>query len=132
MRRGQKMNETILIVDDEPDIVSLTEKFLKIGQFDTITCNNGKEALKILEDGFSDISLVLLDVMMPGVSGTDVLEIIKAKKKYEHIKVILFTVKSFREDIEQGKMLGADGYITKPFSGNDLLEYVKKILGYIK
>jgi len=70
--------------------------------------------------------------MMPGVSGTEVLEIIKAKKEYEHIKVILFTVKSFREDIEQGKMLGADGYITKPFSGNDLLEYVKKILGHMK
>lgn len=126
------MNETILIVDDEPDIVSLTEKFLKIGQFNTITCNNGKEALKRMEDKFSDIDLVLLDVMMPGVSGTEVLEIIKAKKEYEHIKVILFTVKSFREDIEQGKMLGADGYITKPFSGNDLLEYVKKILGHMK
>ena len=126
------MNETILIVDDEPDIVSLTEKFLQIGQFTTITCNNGKEALKRLEDGFSDIALVLLDVMMPGVSGTEVLEIIKAKKEYEHIKVILFTVKSFREDIEQGKMLGADGYITKPFSGNDLLDYVKKILGHMK
>ena len=124
------MNETILIVDDEPDIVSLTEKFLRIGQFNTITCNNGKEALKILEDSYSEISLVLLDVMMPGVSGTEVLEIIKAKKDYEHIKVVLFTVKSFREDIEQGKMLGADGYITKPFSGNDLLEYVKKILGH--
>ncbi|MHA1193619.1 MAG: response regulator [Promethearchaeota archaeon] len=126
------MNETILIVDDEPDIVSLTEKFLQIGQFNTITCNNGKEALKRMEDRFSDIALVLLDVMMPGVSGTEVLEIIKAKKEYEHIKVILFTVKSFREDIEQGKMLGADGYITKPFSGNDLLEYVKKILGHMK
>ncbi len=126
------MNETILIVDDEPDIVSLTEKFLQIGQFNTITCNNGKEALKRLEDQFSEISLVLLDVMMPGVSGTEVLEIIKSKKDYEHIKVILFTVKSFREDIEQGKMLGADGYITKPFSGNDLLEYVKKILGHMK
>jgi len=126
------LNETILIVDDEPDIVSLTEKFLQIGQFNTITCNNGKEALKRLEDGFSDIALVLLDVMMPGVSGTEVLEIIKAKKEYEHIKVILFTVKSFREDIEQGKMLGADGYITKPFSGSDLLEYVKKILGHMK
>jgi len=126
------LNETILIVDDEPDIVSLTEKFLQIGQFNTITCNNGKEALKRMEDRFSDIALVLLDVMMPGVSGTEVLEIIKAKKEYEHIKVILFTVKSFREDIEQGKMLGADGYITKPFSGNDLLEYVKKILGHMK
>ena len=60
------MSETILIVDDEPDIVNLTERFLKIGNFNTITCNNGKEALKIVEERYSDIALVLLDVMMPG------------------------------------------------------------------
>ncbi|MFX0175927.1 MAG: response regulator [Candidatus Hodarchaeota archaeon] len=119
---------TILIVDDEPDIVSLTEKFLKLGDFETITCNNGKEALRILEDKHKDISLVLLDLMMPGLSGYKVLESIKSNDIYKHILVILFTVKSFNEDIQKGKDLGADGYITKPFSGKDLLKYVKEIL----
>ena len=122
------MTETILIVDDEPDIVSLTEKFLRIGDFNTLTSNNGKEALKIIEERYPDISLVLLDVMMPGLSGAEVLSKIKSREEYEHIKVVLFTVKSFQEDIERGRNLGADGYITKPFSGKDLLEYVKKLL----
>jgi CheY-like chemotaxis protein len=122
------MTETILIVDDEPDIVSLTEKFLQIGKFNTVTCNNGKEALKIIEEKYPDISLVLLDVMMPGLSGAEVLSKIKSREEYEHIKVVLFTVKSFQEDIERGKNLGADGYITKPFSGKDLLDYVKNLL----
>jgi DNA-binding response OmpR family regulator len=122
------MTETILIVDDEPDIVSLTEKFLRIGNFNTLTSNNGKEALKIIEERYPDISLVLLDVMMPGLSGAEVLSKIKSREEYEHIKVVLFTVKSFQEDIERGRNLGADGYITKPFSGKDLLEYVKKLL----
>ena len=120
------MSETILIVDDEPDIVNLTERFLKIGNFNTITCNNGKEALKIVEERYKDIALVLLDVMMPGKSGYEVLEEIKAN--YEDILVILFTVKSFNEDIQKGKYMGADGYITKPFSEKDLLEYVVSLL----
>ena len=122
------MTETILIVDDEPDIVSLTEKFLQIGNFNTIACNNGKEALKVIEERYPEISLVLLDVMMPGLSGAEVLSKIKSREEYEHIKVVLFTVKSFKEDIERGRNLGADGYITKPFSGKDLLEYVKDLL----
>ncbi len=122
------MPRTILIVDDEPDIVALTQKFLQLGGFETITCNNGKEALKILEERYRDISLVLLDIMMPGISGKDVLLKIKSAEEYQHIKVVLFTVKSFKEDIQQGKESGADGYITKPFSGSDLLEYVKDLL----
>lgn len=122
------MAETILIVDDEPDIVNLTEKFLKLGNFNTIACNNGKEALKTLEDHYMDITLVLLDIMMPGLSGWDVLSNIKSESKYKDILVVLFTVKSFKEDLEKGQDLGADGYLTKPFSGNNLLEYVKEIL----
>ncbi len=122
------MKDNILICDDEPDIVFLTDKFLKHGDYKTITCNNGKEALKIIEDKFDDILLVLLDLMMPGLSGFEVLRSIKNDERYKDILVILFTVKSFKEDIQKGKDLGADGYITKPFKGEDLLNYVKDIL----
>ncbi|MFX1322935.1 MAG: response regulator [Promethearchaeota archaeon] len=118
----------ILIVDDEPDIVSLTQKFLELGGFNTITCNNGKEALKIVEERYKDISLILLDIMMPGKSGYAVLEEIKTNEKYKHIIVVLFTVKSFNEDVQKGKKLGADAYITKPFSGKELLKRIKEIL----
>jgi len=120
--------KTILIVDDEPDIVNLTEKFLKLGNFETITCGNGRDALEIIEERYNEIALVLLDIMMPGTSGYSVLKVIKENEKFKDIIVILFTVKSFNEDIQKGKKLGADGYLTKPFSGKDLLKYVEEKL----
>jgi DNA-binding response OmpR family regulator len=120
--------KTILIVDDEPDIVNLTDKFLKLGDFKTITCGNGREALEILEEKHDEISLVLLDLMMPGLSGYSVLEKIKSNEDFSDIIVVLFTVKSFNEDIQKGKRLGADYYITKPFSGKELLQKIKEIL----
>lgn len=123
-----KKKSLILIVDDEPDILNLTEKFLKLGDFETITCANAKEALKIIEEQYNEISIILLDIMMPGRSGLEVLRIIKADERFSHIQVVLFTVKSFPEDIQKGKNLGADGYIPKPFSGKDLLNYVKEML----
>lgn len=116
---------TILIVDDEPDIVNLTDKFLKLGNFNTITCNNGREAIEIVEEKSDEIALILLDIMMPGTSGYSVLKEIKGNEKFKHIQVVLFTVKSFNEDIQKGKQLGADGYLTKPFSGKDLLQFVR-------
>ena len=123
------MKNTILIVDDEPDIVNLTEKFLKLGDFDTITSRNAKEAMKIVEESYDRIALILLDIMMPGRSGYFVLEEVKNNEKYKDILVVLFTVKSFNEDVQKGKKLGADGYITKPFSGKELLNRIKEILG---
>ena len=119
---------TILIVDDEPDIVNLTDKFLKLGNFNTITCNNGRDAIEIVEEKSDEIALILLDIMMPGTSGYTVLKEIKENEKFKHIQVILFTVKSFNEDIQKGKQLGADGYLTKPFSGKDLLQVVREKL----
>jgi len=119
---------SILICDDEPEIVSLVQRFLQLDRFNTLTCSNGKEALKTLEEKHEEVVLMLLDVMMPGMSGFEVLRTIKSKETYKNIKVILFTVKSFKEDKEKGNELGADGYITKPFSGNELRDYVKKIL----
>jgi len=116
---------TILIVDDEPDIVNLTERSLERGNFNTITCSNGKEAMRILEEKYEDIALILLDIMMPGKSGYYVLKDIKADDRYKNIIVVLFTVKSFQEDIQKGKEYGADGYLMKPFSGKQLLKFVQ-------
>ena len=120
--------ETILVVDDEPDILNLTKKFLELGDFNTITCSNGKEAMKIIKDRSNDIALILLDIMMPGMSGYQVLETIKTDEDLKDIVVVLFTVKSFNEDVQRGKRLGADYYITKPFSGKELLKKIKEIL----
>ena len=120
-----RAKNTILIVDDEPDIVNLTDKFLKLGNFNTITCNNGRDAIEIVEEKSDEIALILLDIMMPGTSGYTVLKEIKENDKFKHIQVVLFTVKSFNEDIQKGKQLGADGYLMKPFSGKDLLQFVR-------
>jgi len=121
--------KNILIVDDEPDIVHLVEEFLKLENYNTITCQNGRDALDIIEKSYEDIALVLLDIMMPEMSGYTVLKQIKSNPKYKHILVVLLTVKNFNEDIIKGKRLGADGYLVKVISGKVLLNYVKEILG---
>ena len=121
--------KNILIVDDEPDIVHLVEEFLKLENYNTITCQNGRDALDIIEKSYEDIALVLLDIMMPEMSGYTVLKQIKSNPKYKHILVVLLTVKNFNEDIIKGKRLGADGYLVKVISGKELLNYVKEILG---
>ena len=118
----------ILIVDDEPDIVILTEKFLELENFQTISCTDGNEALKIIEEEYDKIALVLLDLMMPGISGYEILKSIKNNEKYKKILVVLFSVRSFTEDIQKGKELGADGYLVKAISGKELINYVKTIL----
>jgi CheY-like chemotaxis protein len=118
----------ILIVDDEPDIIHLVDQFLKLEDFNTITCQSGKEALDIIEKSYEDIALVLLDIMMPEMSGYTVLEKIKSNPKYKNILVVLLTVKNFNEDIIKGKKLGADGYLVKAISGKELQNYVKQIL----
>ena len=118
----------ILIVDDEPDIVILTEKFLELENFQTISCTDGKEALRIIEEEYDEIALVLLDLMMPGISGYEILKSIKSNEKYKKILVVLFSVRSFTEDIQKGKELGADGYLVKAISGKELINYVKTIL----
>ena len=62
----------ILIVDDEEDITILTEKFLQLEKYDTITCSNGYDALDIIKEKHEEIALVLLDIMLPGMSGYDI------------------------------------------------------------
>ena len=116
----------ILIVDDEEDITNLTEKFLQLEKYETITCNNGYDALDIVEEKLDDIALILLDIMLPGMNGYEILTEIKAR--YPKILVVLFSVKNFFEDIQKGQELGADGYLVKAISGNEIIAYVKNIL----
>ena len=116
----------ILIVDDEEDITHLTEKFLQLEKYETISCSNGYDALNIVEEKHDDIALVLLDIMLPGMNGYEILTEIKSR--YPKILVVLFSVKNFFEDIQKGKELGADGYLVKAISGNEIIAYIKNIL----
>lgn len=108
------MRKKILIVDDEPNIVMSLEYTFKKQNFEVFIARDGSEAIQILDKNVPDI--VLLDIMMPNVDGYQTLEFIKKNEKFSNTKVVFLTAKAKASDIEKGLKLGADKYITKPFS----------------
>jgi DNA-binding response OmpR family regulator len=122
------MAKKILIVDDEPHILELIKAVLEVEKFEIITAVDGKEALKKLETIAPD--LVLLDMMMPGMSGREVCESIRKNKKTKNQKVIFLTVARFSETGKKilDEMKVSD-YITKPFDTADLVDRINKVLG---
>ncbi|WP_417557806.1 response regulator transcription factor [Mesoflavibacter zeaxanthinifaciens] len=116
------MKKKILIVDDEPNIVMSLEYTFKKQDFEVYIARDGSEALEILKTQTPDV--ILLDIMMPNVDGYQTLSYIKSDKNLKDIKVVFLTAKNKASDIEKGLNLGADKYLTKPFS-------VKKIVSEI-
>jgi DNA-binding response OmpR family regulator len=121
------MGKTILIVDDEPNIVESLEFLMKREGFDTLVAGEGESALRAMESGKPD--LVLLDVMMPGKDGYEVCRQIRATPEWQQAKVIMLSAKSRETEIAKGLAVGADAYITKPFSSKELVQQVNCILG---
>lgn len=115
----------ILIVDDEPNIVMSLEYTFKKNDFEVFIARDGIEALEILKMQSPDI--IILDVMMPMVDGYATLEQIKKDEKLQHCKVIFLSAKNKESDIEKGLALGADLYMTKPFSVKKLVEQVNDL-----
>lgn len=116
----------ILIVDDEPNIVMSLEYLFKKENFEVFIARDGSEAIEIAEDNHPDI--VLLDIMMPNVDGYQVLKYLKNSPKLKEIKVLFLSAKNKVSDIELGLQLGADKYISKPFSTKKLVKEVKELL----
>ena len=116
----------ILIVDDEKDIVELLSYNLSKAGYDIVEANNGSEALLIVDSSFD---LIILDVMMPNVSGYDVCDVIKKNPIYSQIPIIFLTARNSTEDEYQGLIRGAEDYIVKPVSIKNLLIRVKNIIG---
>jgi two-component system, OmpR family, alkaline phosphatase synthesis response regulator PhoP len=112
----------ILIVDDEPNIVMSLEYTFKKNNFEVFIARDGQEALDLLKDELPDI--IILDVMMPMVDGYSTLEQIKKDTRLENCKVIFLSAKNKEKDIEKGLSLGANLYMTKPFSLKKLVEQV--------
>jgi DNA-binding response OmpR family regulator len=104
----------ILIVDDEPNIVMTLEYAFKKKGFEVFIARDGSEALEIVDLHIPDI--ILLDVMMPNIDGYQTLKVIKNKKHLDATKIVFLTAKNKASDIEKGLLLGADKYLTKPFS----------------
>lgn len=121
------MGKTILIVDDEPNIVESLEFLMKREGFETIVAGDGEGALRAIESGKPD--LLLLDVMMPVKDGYEVCRQIRATPGWQQTKIIMLSAKSRDTEIAKGLAVGADAYITKPFSSKELVQQVNKVLG---
>jgi two-component system phosphate regulon response regulator PhoB len=117
---------TILVVDDEEDIVELVELNIAREGYKVLTCGTGEEALEIAHSKLPD--LVILDLMLPGIDGLEVCRRLKSHPKTEQIPIVILSAKGEEADIVTGLELGADDYITKPFSGKVLVARVRRVL----
>jgi DNA-binding response OmpR family regulator len=115
----------ILIADDEPNILLTLDYTFKKNNFQVFIARDGQEAIDILNNETPDV--VLLDIMMPKVDGFETLKYIKNQEHLVNCKVIFLSAKSKTSDIENGLSLGANAYITKPFSLKKILETVENI-----
>ena len=121
------MSKKILVADDEPNIVTALEFLLQRQGFEVQVARNGDEALSLIESARPD--LVLLDVMMPLKSGYEVCKRIRERPDWGHIKVVMLSAKGRDAEVARGLDLGADLYVTKPFSTRDLVGKIKGLLG---
>ena len=120
------MPKEILIVDDEPGIVVPIQFLMEKQGYHVMTANRGEDALDLIYHYKPD--LVLLDIMLPGIDGYEVCEIVRLNPDYRDVKIVFFTAKGRETEIAKGLALGADAYITKPFSNAALVATVKEIL----
>jgi DNA-binding response OmpR family regulator len=121
------LSKKILIADDEPNIVAALEFLLQRNGYEVHVARNGEEALKLVEDCNPD--LVLLDVMMPVKSGYEVCTRIRERADWRHIKIIMLSAKGRDAEVNKGLSIGADIYVTKPFSTRELMDKIKDLLG---
>lgn len=121
------MGKKILLVDDEPNILLSLEFLMKRAGYEVFTASNGEIALEKVKQAIPD--LILLDINMPILNGYQVCEQIRATPKWQHIKIILLTAKGRDVEKQKGMAMGADDYISKPFSNDQLIQQVSKVLG---
>jgi len=115
----------VLIVDDEPNILMSLDFLMRKEGYEVFVARDGSEAIEIIDRDLPD--LLVLDIMMPNVDGYEVCQYIKNDKAKQHIKVIFLSAKSKKEDIEKGYEMGADLYMTKPFSTRNLVKEVRQL-----
>ena len=120
------MANKILVVDDEPNIVLSLEFLMKQAGFQVRTASDGEAALAAITAELPD--LVLLDVMMPRKNGYEVCQAIRSNPGWASLRIIMLTAKGREVEREKGLALGADDYITKPFSTQEVVERVRELL----
>lgn len=118
--------KSILVVDDEPDIVTLLSHNLKKEGFSVTSVSDGEEALAAVKK--RDFDLVILDLMLPGIQGMEICRILRSAPRTEGLPVIMLTARGEEHDRVKGLETGADDYMTKPFSPRELIARVKAVL----
>lgn len=121
------MTKKILIVDDEPNILTALEFLLQRSGYEVLMAQDGEAALKQVEQHLPD--LVLLDVMMPLKSGYDVCQRMRSRADWRHVKIIMLSAKGREAEVNKGLSLGADVYVTKPWSNKELVATIEQLLG---
>jgi two-component system phosphate regulon response regulator PhoB len=116
----------ILVVDDEDDIRELVELYMTREGYDVRPCDTGEQAMDLARSQVPD--LIILDLMLPGINGLDVCRQLKHDPKTQSIPIIMLTAKGEETDIVTGLELGADDYVTKPFSGKVLVARSRRLL----
>ena len=120
------IKKKILIVDDEPNIVMSLEYAFKKKDFEVFIARDGTEALDIAQKETPNV--ILLDIMMPQLDGYETLKRLRTYKELERTKVIFLSAKNKQTDIDKGLQMGADGYMTKPFSIKKIITDVEHML----
>ncbi len=118
--------ETILIVEDEEDILELVRYNLESEGYKAFTTTTAERGLKILAS--EKIDLIVLDLMLPGMDGLEAAHLIKKKEETRHIPIIMLTARGEESDVVKGLEIGADDYITKPFSPNILVARIRAVI----
>ena len=116
----------ILAVDDEPDILELVKLNLVREGYDVLTASTGEQGLDLARSKVP--SLIVLDLMLPGVDGLEVCRRLRADTKTQHVPILVLTAKGEEADVVTGLEVGADDYVTKPFSGKVLVARVRNLL----
>jgi DNA-binding response OmpR family regulator len=121
------MTHKLLVADDEPNIVISLEYLMKREGYDVLVATDGNQALETIRR--EQPALVLLDVMMPGKTGFEVCQAVRADPALEGVRILMLTAKGRDTDISKGLALGANAYMTKPFSTRELVQKVAEMLG---
>jgi len=120
------MPKKILIVDDEPSIIVPVQFLMEQNGYDVMIAFSGEEAIEIIAE--KKVDLILLDIMLPVIDGFEVCQRVRENPQWDKIKIILLTALGSDANVEKGLALGADAYITKPFSNIEMVNKVKELL----
>lgn len=120
--------KTILAVDDEPHILELLQYNLENAGYEVVKAETGEEAMEYIEDQSYDFTVVLLDWMLPGIDGIEVLKRIRMNERYRNIPIIMLTAKSDEISKVVGLEIGADDYLAKPFGVHELMARMKAVM----